>query len=122
MNTLYERLGGEAAVDAAVDKFYGKVLVDARIKHFFDGLDMDRQRRHMKVFMGYAFGGIPSYSGKSMRDTHRRLVEDMALSDSHFDAVMENLGDTLKELGVAHELIAEAATIVEATRDDVLNR
>jgi len=30
-DSLYEKLGGEAAVDAAVDIFYRKVLADDRI-------------------------------------------------------------------------------------------
>ena len=34
MVPLFERLGGKAAVDATVDKFYDKVLADDRIKHF----------------------------------------------------------------------------------------
>ena len=35
MSTLYERLGGEAAVDKAVDLFYERVLKDDRINGFF---------------------------------------------------------------------------------------
>jgi len=120
MSTLFERIGGEAAVDAAVDKFYKKVLADDRIKDFFDGVDMERQARHQKRFFTYAFGGAPDYPGKTMRAAHKGLVEDRGLNDSHFDAVLENLGITLKELGVADDLIAEAASIVESTRDDVL--
>jgi hemoglobin len=122
MSSLYERLGGAAAVDAAVDLFYTKVLADDRIKHFFDGVDMKRQAGHQKAFLTYAFGGSPDYSGKNMREGHKHLVEKMGLNDSHFDAVMENLGATLTELRVAPELIQEAAGIAESTRNDVLNR
>ena len=43
-------------------------------------------------------------------------------NDSHFDAVIEHLGATLKELGVADDLIGEVAAIGESTRNDVLNR
>ena len=57
-----------------------------------------------------------------MRAAHQRLVEEMGLNDSHFDAVMENLGATLKELGVPDELIGEAAAIAESTRSDVLGK
>ena len=122
MSSLYERLGGVAAVDAAVDLFYTKVLADDRIKHFFEGVDMKRQAGHQKSFLTYAFGGSPNYSGKNMREGHKHLVEKMGLNDSHFDAVMENLGATLTELGVAPDLIQEAAGIAESTRNDVLNR
>ena len=55
--SLYERIGGEAAVDAAVDVFYRKVLSDPRIAEFFDSVDMDRQRAKQKAFLTYAFGG-----------------------------------------------------------------
>ncbi|MGD8641342.1 MAG: group 1 truncated hemoglobin [Gammaproteobacteria bacterium] len=114
-------MGGEPAVDAAVDIFYRKVLADDRINQFFDGIDMDRQAAKQKAFLTFAFGGPNNYSGKDMRDGHAHLVE-RGLNDSHFDAVMENLGATLKELNVPDELIAEAAAIAESTRSDVLGR
>ena len=122
MKSLYEKLGGEAAVDAAVELFYQKVLADDRIKRFFDGVNMQRQASHQKLFLTYAFGGMQSYPGRAMRAAHKRLVDEMGLSDEHFDAVLEDLGIALKELGVADEMIAEAAATAETTRDDVLNR
>ncbi len=122
MTTLYERLGGEPAVDAAVDLFYKKLLADDRVKHFFDGVDMERQARHQKMFLTYAFGGAPNYPGRSMRAAHARLVQEQGLNDSHFDAVLENLAETLRELGVPEALVQEAAQIAESTRNDVLNR
>lgn len=122
MTSLYERIGGEAAVNAAVDKFYEKVLADERIKHFFEGVDMAKQHRMQKGFLTFAFGGPANYSGKGMEAAHRKLVKDMGLNDSHFDAVMEDLGATLVELGVPGDLIAEAAGIAESVRDAVLGR
>lgn len=118
---LYEKIGGEAAVNAAVDIFYRKVLADDRISQFFEGVDMDKQAAKQKSFLTMAFGGPHNYTGKDMREGHAHLVE-RGLNDSHFDAVMENLGATLKELNVPDELIAEAAAIAESTRDDVLGR
>ena len=120
-DTLFEKLGGEAAVDAAVDIFYGKVMADDRINGFFEGIDMEKQAKKQKAFLTYAFGGPNNYSGRTMRNAHARLVKQ-GLDDSHFDAVLENLGGTLQELGVADDLIAEAAAIAETTRADVLGR
>lgn len=119
--TLYEKIGGEAAVDAAVDIFYRKVLADDRINSFFETVDMDKQAAKQKAFLTMAFGGPHNYTGKDMREGHAHLVKN-GLNDSHFDAVMENLGATLKELNVPDELIAEAAAIAESTRNDVLGR
>lgn len=120
-DTLYDKIGGEAAVNAAVDIFYRKVLSDDRINSFFDGVDMDKQAAKQKAFLTMAFGGPNNYTGEDMRKGHAHLVE-RGLNDTHFDAVVENLGATLTELNVPEELIAEAAAIAESTRNDVLGR
>ena len=120
-DTLFDRLGGEGAVDAAVDIFYRKVLADDRINSFFQGVDMEKQAAKQKAFLTVAFGGANNYTGEDMRKGHAHLVE-RGLNDSHFDAVMEHLGATLKELNVPDELIAEAAAIAESTRNDVLGK
>lgn len=119
--SLFDRIGGEAAMDAAVDLFYRKVLADDRINSFFEGTDMVRQRAKQKAFLTMALGGPNSYTGKDMREGHAHLVAK-GLNDSHFDAVMENLGATLTELGVPADLIGEAAAIAESTRNDVLGK
>ena len=118
--TLFERIGGEPAVDAAVDRFYEKVLSDERIKHFFDTVDMDRQRRKQKNFLTYAFGGPVNYSGKSMRAAHAKLVSEQGLNESHFTAVAEHLQATLEDLAVPEDLIGEVMAIAGSTHDDVL--
>ena len=41
--SVYDQIGGAAAVDAAVDIFYRKVLTDSTISHFFESVDMDDQ-------------------------------------------------------------------------------
>jgi hemoglobin len=119
--SLFSEIGGEGAVNAAVDIFYRKVLKDDRIKHFFDGVDMTKQAAKQKAFLTMAFGGPHNYSGEDMRKGHAHLVAK-GLNDSHFDAVMENLGATLTELKVPGNLIAQAAAIAESTRKDVLGK
>ncbi len=119
--SLYDQIGGEAAVDAAVELFYRKVLSDYRINRFFDNTDMETQIAKQKAFLTMAFGGPVNYTGEDMRTAHARLVK-MGLNDSHFDAVMEHLGASMKELNVPDELIAKAAAIAESTRQDVLGK
>jgi len=121
MATIYEQLGGEPAMNAAVDIFYRKVLSDDRISQFFDGVDMDRQASKQKAFLTMVFGGPHAYTGKDMRSAHAHLVT-RGLTDAHFDAVVENLGATLKELGVADAMIAQVAAVAESVRGDVLGR
>ena len=122
MSSLYERIGGTNVVEAAVDNFYDKVLADDRIKHFFKDTDMKDLRAHQKLFLIYIFGGSASYIGKSIRDAHKNLVDNMGLSDEHFDAVVQNLGVTLTELDVPDDLITEATEMVKSVRADILNR
>lgn len=121
MASIYEQLGGQPAVDAAVDIFYRKVLSDDRISQFFDDVDMDRQIAKQKGFLTMVFGGPNHYTGMDLRSGHTHLVEK-GLNDSHFDAVMENLTETLRELNVPEDLIAQVGGIASGTRDEVLNR
>lgn len=121
MSTLYEKLGGSAAVDAAVDNFYRRVLADDRISEFFEGIDMQRQAAKQKAFLTMAFGGPNNYTDRDMREAHAHLVA-RGLDDSHFDAVVEDLGATLKSMGVSDELIAQVAAVAETTREAVLGR
>jgi hemoglobin len=117
--SLYEQLGGQAAVDAAVDVFYRKVLSDDRISHFFDDVDMDVQMAKQRAFLTMAFGGPNNYSGKDLRAGHAHLVT-RGLNGDHFQAVAENLGATLSELNVPQPLIDQVMAIAGGARADVL--
>lgn len=116
--TLFQRLGGMPAVDAAVDIFYGKVMRDNRVSHFFQHIDMEKQAGKLKGFMAFAFGAPIPYHGKPMREAHRH----MHLTDEHFAAVAGHLAATLDELHVPSELIEEVMTLVGSTKADVLNQ
>lgn len=118
-NALFERLGSEAAVNAAVDIFYRKVLSDDSIARFFDTVDMDDQIAKQRSFLTMAFGGPNNYSGADMRTAHAPLVAK-GLNEAHFNAVAGHLEATLQELNVAAELIAEVMAIAGSTHDDVL--
>lgn len=116
--SLYDQLGGEAAVSAAVDIFYRKVLVDDRISHFFDTVDMEGQHAKQKAFLTMAFGGPNSYTGKDMREGHKH----MNLTEEHFNAVAENLIATLQELSVPQDKIDAVVAVCLSVKDDILNK
>lgn len=124
MSTLFEKLGGAAAVNLAVDKFYDRVLRDDRVKHFFEGVDMVKQKGHQRAFLTYAFGGAPGYDGRTMREAHRKLVEEQGLKGEHFDAIAEDLVLTLQELEIGQDLIDEVVAIAGSPqhKSDVLNQ
>jgi hemoglobin len=120
-SSLYDRIGGQAAVMAAVDLFYEKIMEDELTRPFFAGLDMKAQTTKQVAFMTWAFGGPTEYKGRDLRSAHAGLVK-RGLGDQHFDAVAKHLEATLRELGVADELVTEALGIVGGQRDAVLNR
>lgn len=117
-DSLYQKLGGKAAMEAAIDAFYVKVLADDRVKHFFDDVSMDKQRRKQKEFLSAAFGGPLPWTGKDMRKAH----EGMGLTEVHFNAIAENLVNTLKDLKISQELIDQVVAVALTTKDDVLGR
>ena len=121
MSSVYEQLGGEAAINAAVDVFYRKVLADKYVLPFFEGVDMEKQAAKQKAFLTMVTGGPNNYTGKDMREGHRHLIK-MGLNDSHFDHILCHLRSTLAELGVAQNLIDTVISVAESTRDDVLDR
>lgn len=121
MSTLYEQIGGEAAVKAAVHLFYEKVVQDVRISHFFADIDMSEQIEKQEGFLTMVFGGPNRYLGKDLRQGHSHLVA-RGLDDEHFDAVVELLGATLVELGVQPQAVNQVLDIAESTRNDVLCR
>lgn len=121
VKNLYERLGGQDAVNAAVDIFYRKVLSDDRVNFFFADVDMEKQINKQKGFLTMVFGGPNHYTGKNMREGHRHLIAK-GLNDTHVDVIIELLGATLKELGAQDADIAEVAAIANSVRDDVLDR
>lgn len=116
--SLYHRLGGKAAINAAVNKFYKKVLADTKVNHFFEDVNMKKQHNKQKAFLSAAFGGPTPWKGKDMRRAHK----DLDLTEADFNAIAGHLQSTLEELKIDKKLIGEVMTIAASTKDDVLNR
>ncbi|MBL1352347.1 MAG: group 1 truncated hemoglobin [Zetaproteobacteria bacterium] len=119
--SLYEELGGEASVNAAVDIFYRRVLSDAYVASFFEGVDMEKQAGKQKAFLTMVFGGPNNYTGLDMREGHKHLV-DKGLNDSHYEHILAHLRSTLAELGVGNDKIQEVISIADSVRTDILNK
>ncbi len=116
--SLYDQIGGQAAINAAVDLFYTKVLVDDRVAYLFENVNMKKQHKKQKAFLAAAFGGPTPWDGKDMRKAHA----NMDLTEEHFNAIAENLLATLQELKLKKEHVDQIMTIVGSTKKDVLNQ
>lgn len=119
--SLYQRIGGHAAMDVAVDVFYRKVLGDPCIRYFFEDVDMDLQRVKQKRFLSMVCGGPDKYTGKQMREAHVHLLA-LGLNDEHFDHVVNHLRTSLEECGIAPSDLETIVQAAESFRNDVLCR
>lgn len=122
MSNLLERLGGEPAVNAVVDKFYDKVFADKTLAPFFANTNFTQQRSRQKRFLIQLMSGQAKDPGTYMRNAHRKYVDEMGLNDTHFDIVAGHLVKTLREFNVPDPLIAEVGGALESLRSAVLNR
>lgn len=118
--TLLDELGGESTLDALVGALYFNLLQDSRVARFFADSDVDAIRRHQRLFLEFALGGKNNYRGRALGEAHRRLIEEHGLDGTHFDAVIELLAATLKDLGCTHELADRVTRRVASLREEVL--
>lgn len=120
--TIYEQIGGQPAVDAAVDLFYSKVLADPLLEPLFAGVDMAGQNAKQNRFFTALFKAEATGVENYMRTSHAHLVEEKGLSDDHFNAVAGHLNATLVELGVPDDLTGRIMGAAAGLKDAVLNR
>ncbi len=114
---LYDRLGGAAAMQAAVDGLYVRVLADAVLQPFFIDVNMGALKAKQRAFFAQALGGPANYRGRDMRTSHA----GMKISQQHFDRVAGHLVETLKSLGVDGETIGEVVAAVAPLAAEIVN-
>ncbi len=115
--TIFEQIGGEPSVIAAVDIFYDKVLADELLMEFFQDVNMKFLKSHQKSLITFLCGGDIVYKGKDLRTAHRHLK----LEEVHFDQIVLHLTDTLNELGVPEDIVSKIIEKIEFLRFEVLN-
>jgi hemoglobin len=94
--SLYERLGGQAAITAVVDSFVARVAADARINKKFARSDVGRVKTMLVDQICATAGGPCTYSGRSMKEAHA----NMGVTEGEFNALVEDLVTTLKSFNV----------------------
>lgn len=117
MASLCDRLGGEPAISAVVDKFYEFMLADSRVAEFFKNTNMEKQRARQKQFITLVTGGPNHYEGADMKEAHKKFK----IGQVHFDATWENLDNALKHFNVSGDLIGEVKEIFYSVEEDIVN-
>lgn len=113
--TIFDAIGGSAAVAATVDSFYERVLADPHLTGYFDGMDIKRLKGHQRGFIAAAIGGPELYTGRSMREAHATLH----IRPEHFDLVVGHLVDALTSLNVPDSIIGQIGAKLMPLRDEI---
>jgi hemoglobin len=116
--SLYDRLGGIDAIRAVVDDFVGNVAADKRINKFFAKTDIVRLKRNLVNQICQGTGGPCVYTGRSMKETHA----GMGVRSSHFNALVGDLGKTLKKFKVPAREQKELVAILAPMKKDIVTR
>jgi hemoglobin len=116
--TLYERLGGTPAITAVVDDFVGNVAADRRINGFFAHTDIARLKFLLVQQICAGTGGPCWYSGRDMRTTHAGL----GIRSRHFNALVQDLGRTLRKFKVPAKEQRELVAILAPMKKDIVTR
>jgi hemoglobin len=115
--TLFERIGGEPAISAAVSLFYDKVMADAELRPFFDESRLPRLIRRQAQFFVQALGGPADYKGASMKAAHRKHP----IQSKHFEKVVGHLSSTLADLKVPKSVSREVLEQLAPLASDIIN-
>jgi len=115
--SIFERLGQEQGIRAAVDDFYGRVVGDPQLTQYFDGVDLRKLRGHQTALLVQVTGGPAAYSGRDLAAAHDRL----GITPEDFDRVVGHLVATLTSFGVAAEDIGSVGEALGAHRDEIVS-
>ncbi len=116
--SLYERLGGGAAVKAVVDEFVANVAGDARINTFFKDTNIEKLKKNLVDQIGSATGGPEKYTGRSMKEAHK----GMGVTDAAFGALVEDLVKALDKFKVPAKEKGELLGALGPMKADIVTK
>lgn len=116
--SLYERLGGQPAIEAVVNDFAGRVLADSRINKKFARSNAPRLVKNLTDFVCSATGGPCKYTGKSMKASHK----NMAVTTGEFNALVEDLVATLNKFNVPDKERGELLAALGPLAKDIVEK
>jgi hemoglobin len=117
MTTIYQQIGGQEALIAVVDDFYGRVLADPQLAPFFAGTAMARLKGMQVDFFSAALGGPDEYAGRSMKDVH----QGRGISQADFNLVAHHLTEALDAAGVSDETVAAIIGTIAPLSADIVS-
>ncbi|MGH6893799.1 MAG: chemotaxis protein CheW [Dongiaceae bacterium] len=119
--SIYEQIGGMGTIDAVIEVMFSRVLGDLRIKHLFEGADVDRLQGRLRDYLAMICGGPNSFGKVDLKRPHSAALA-RGMNDSHFDAFAGHMQAGLNALEVPVHLGAMVMAILFASRDEIMAR
>ena len=123
--SLYERLGGEAAITAVIGDFVGRAASDPAVNFVRTGTgkewdptpeNVEMLKKHLTQFVCAATGGPQIYEGRDMKTVH----EGMKITEAEFGAIAADLKASLSTFNVPQKEQDELIGIVATTQDSIV--
>ncbi|MDK2745186.1 MAG: group 1 truncated hemoglobin [Nitrospira sp.] len=114
--SLYERLGGQGAIQAVVTKFINNVGGDKRINSYFATTDLKKLNKLLVEQVCAASGGPCTYSGRDMKTTHK----GMKVTTAAFNALVEDLVSALDTFNVPEKEKGELLSVLGPMKSDIV--
>ncbi|KAF4705502.1 hypothetical protein FOZ63_013315, partial [Perkinsus olseni] len=118
---LFRKLGESDGIIALIDKLFGILVTDPRVKDFFENqkeAKVNAIKKGITTVLVETWGGPKTYQGREIANIHR----EVGLNDYHFDAFLADLQKALMGGGADEQLIDEVMVTVEPLRQGVLGR
>ncbi len=114
--SLYQRLGGTPGISAVVDDFVDNVRADPGINRRFQGVDINHTKQMLTELFCQDTGGPCTYTGRSMKDTHR----GMDISDAEFNAMASDMAKTLDSFHLPQRERTDVLNLLNSMRGDIV--
>ena len=119
--SLYERLGGQPAVEAVASGLVDRILADNRVKGWFTHAASSPEntkayKAKLASFICAAVGGPCKYDGKDMETAHK----GRGVTSDAFEAVAQDLSAQLDQLKVPAKEKGEVMALVKTLKPKIV--
>lgn len=109
IQSQWERVGGEAAVKAVLDRFYEGVLGEPQLAGFFESVAVDDIKPHLAEVLEVVLGGPNARTDIALADYLTDAHSGLGVSESDYALTGQVLMDTLAEFDVPDDIVETIA-------------
>lgn len=119
--TVRQWLTGQPSIDVQgmVTRFYDRVLDDAAVAGYFDGVEIGVLREHFVATLLLITGsGVTVGTARYLYEAHRKVKtsDGDPITSAAFDAIIANLATVLSDAGVPRGAIEALRNVVQPLR------